>query len=139
MGVDDGSPLTAQPLGEVFQEDGFDEDLAKWAVKWAEPDLAPEEREVLQKELFRAGLGVDDEISMSFYSFCRNGWEQDDCTTHCSACGECNDWREWHCKNCNTCTYGKSFPCEGCRGVSNMYHDEHDHELEHEIDSDSEV
>jgi hypothetical protein len=43
-----------------------------------------------------------------YYSFCRGGLEQDNCTWHCRTCKTCQDWREWHCKGCNKCQYGNA-------------------------------
>ncbi len=55
-----------------------------------------------------------------WYSFCWDAVVQDNCTWHCTDCGQCRDWREWHCESCNRCTYGITFPCEYCGRSSPM-------------------
>ncbi|KAK0105293.1 hypothetical protein ONS96_004689 [Cadophora gregata f. sp. sojae] len=119
MGIPEGSPLTKAPVGDYFTE-FWDPDLSEWKEKWIAPEVTPEERDLLTKELFVKGLSDE---GMYMYSFCREYWQDLANTTHCRVCGECNDWREWHCGVCKKCTYGISIPCEGCGGVSDMYHD----------------
>jgi hypothetical protein len=115
--------LNAEPTPDVFKHDDYDKNLFQLGKDWARPGVTEEERSSLLKVLFRAAFGVDPEKGYKeyFYSFCRDSWQQDSCTSHCEICGECNDWREWHCKVCNVCTYGVSLPCEGCGGVSETY------------------
>lgn len=121
LGVKTGTPVAAQqPCGDVFEE-WYDQEMADWATEWRRPGITVAEKDTLTRILFRAGLAMGSR--MKFYSFCRNGWESDDHTEHCEICKECNDWREWHCGTCNKCTYGLSFPCAGCGGVSDSYHD----------------
>ncbi|KAI0198320.1 hypothetical protein F4808DRAFT_436606 [Astrocystis sublimbata] len=67
-----------------------------------------EQDRIPRSELEQLGLG--------------GAWVDDNSTSHCPVCRECADWREWHCKTCKKCTYGLSLPCQGCGGVSNMYH-----------------
>ncbi|KAI1172798.1 hypothetical protein F4777DRAFT_488148 [Nemania sp. FL0916] len=106
--------------------------------------LLNKRRVELQQELLRTGL-LKDGNDMVFFSFCRGGrggwdwglqmrrhrssqlelagaWESSENTWHCPVCRECMDWREWHCGNCKKCAYGVSIPCDGCGGVSEMYH-----------------
>ncbi|KAJ7020913.1 hypothetical protein C8F04DRAFT_1142326 [Mycena alexandri] len=69
-----------------------------------------------QTALRRRGIKhwLQDQSYGFFYSFCRDSLEQADCTSHCTVCNACADWREWHCKLCNKCTYGLTFPCGNC-------------------------
>lgn len=104
--------------------------------EWKERKVILQEKDLPEhiNKLLRYGLFNDPEnVGEYYYSFCRgtsrydpNGsigtWEQDSCTWHCPVCKECNDWREWHCGKCKKCTYGVSIPCEGCGGVSEMFH-----------------
>ena len=129
------SLLSAQPRGEVFSNADFDEFLFGWAKEWAEAgrDVQSDDEEgqqlrELTQGLLRYGLAREhddggENYRRFWYSFCREGWEQDSCTHHCETCGECMDWREWHCAVCDKCTYGISIPCEGCGGVSDGYSD----------------
>lgn len=77
----------------------------------------------LQQELNRMAFTRSHDKDV-FYSFCRPRphWQSAEQTSHCDACGECMDWREWHCGECNKCVYGVSLSCEGCGGVSETYH-----------------
>lgn len=127
MGIEQEATISSRPTFEPFQADyGFCPELIDWTAKWTNTSLTVDERSALKQELFRFGLGENNE--MWFYSFCRGSWQQGDCTTHCPICDECNDWREWHCTVCNKCTYGVSLPCEGCGGISQTYMDMQKHE-----------
>ena len=96
--------------------------MADWFKQLPDFQLGSKERAEHMQSLFRRALGEGQgaEYSEWFYSFCRNGWEEDNMTTHCWACNDCKHWREWHCGVCKQCQYGLSIPCEGCGGRSNM-------------------
>ncbi|KAI1424994.1 hypothetical protein F5Y12DRAFT_714655 [Xylaria sp. FL1777] len=68
-----------------------------------------------------AGLEGWEDIASSERLILEGSWQQGECTWHCSACGECNDWRQWHCGTCKKCTYGMGIPCGRCSGVSSAY------------------
>ena len=108
-------------MGDIFG----DAYRKRWKKTWAGHEtFTIVEREKQIQALLRHSLskGGEESSSMWYYSFCREAWVQDDCTWHCRTCGECNDWREWHCGTCKKCTYGVSLPCQGCGGVSEMWH-----------------
>jgi hypothetical protein len=98
----------------------------RWRTIQGTVPSKPEQRLVLAQEINRYGLS---ENSGYWFSFCRNTWVSDTCTSHCRECRECMDWREWHCGKCNKCRYGLSLPCEGCGGVSDTYESGHEMEL----------
>ncbi|KAI0419491.1 hypothetical protein F5X98DRAFT_335233 [Xylaria grammica] len=129
----------------------YDKDIREWQEKWDELETMSsgrtgnrlqlhDRRAELQRALLRMGL-LQTYSYNYFFSFCRGGgrwgediadsvqlfpggsWEQETCTWHCPVCRECNDWREWHCATCNKCKYGVSLPCDGCGGVTYVYHD----------------
>jgi hypothetical protein len=93
------------------------------------------ERGKCQQAILRFAL-AEHMPGMYFYSLCQQdydrrtgrptgkfgAWMETNNAWHCSGCGECMEWREWHCGRCNKCTYGVSVACQGCGGVSNMYH-----------------
>ncbi|KAJ7872972.1 hypothetical protein B0H13DRAFT_2553041 [Mycena leptocephala] len=117
----DGARLWWQSIGDRLWADGLrgrasegyvwatEEDAAK---AQAYGDLAPDEQLALKRRSLKHWL--ESQSYGFFYSFCRNSLEQADCTSHCTVCNECVDWREWHCKLCNKCTYGLTFPCSNC-------------------------
>lgn len=118
LGFNPTTPINTQPKGDEFQE-YMNTEHFEWAKEWAKQSLTAEERTALKQQLLRDGFGGDG--SDHFYSFCRRSWQEDKNTTHCRTCGECMEWREWHCGTCNKCSYGISFPCDGCGGVSDSY------------------
>ncbi|KAM0148572.1 hypothetical protein ACHAQE_009770 [Botrytis cinerea] len=120
MGVDEKKYYDA-PQGPVFS-DGSNPEIQQLGEKWLEARTEAE-RKPIRIKLFRKAFVEDGE---HFFSFCSGGWEEFNCTVHCSVCDECNDWRDWHCKDCGKCSYGVTLPCDGCGGVSNGYHDQFD-------------
>jgi hypothetical protein len=71
--------------------------MYKWGMEWLKPDLTSEQRDVLTKTLLRAAIGIEEGGSRTWwYSFCRETWQQDMCTSHCVIYWECNDWRYVH-------------------------------------------
>ncbi|KAJ7830441.1 hypothetical protein B0H14DRAFT_3872642 [Mycena olivaceomarginata] len=91
--------------------------------------LPPDEKLALKRRSLKYWL--QSQSYGIFYSFCRNGLEQGDCTSHCTVCNKCADWREWHCKLCNKCTYGLTFPCTNCsrKGVRAFHASEDEMEM----------
>ncbi|KAL8293475.1 hypothetical protein RQP46_000176 [Phenoliferia psychrophenolica] len=77
--------------------------------------LSREKQIDLRQRIYARFLG--NQSDDYYWSFCRQGMEQGNCTWHCHTCGECQDWKDWHCKLCNKCTYGTTQPCENCRKV----------------------
>jgi len=74
----------------------FDNDLGEWAKEWKQ--ISNDKKFNHMQKLFRMLLS-NDQCSY-YYSFCREDFEQDNCTWHCVKCQECVDWREWHCGEC---------------------------------------
>ncbi|KAJ6522272.1 hypothetical protein B0H19DRAFT_1203045 [Mycena capillaripes] len=117
----DGARLWWQTAGDALWE-GNVRGRAREDYVWASQDdaakvltystLSPDERLALKRRSLKHWLQY--QSYGFFYSFCRDSLEQADCTSHCSVCNECVDWREWHCKLCNKCTYGLMFPCSNC-------------------------
>lgn len=112
------------PKGEVFHEEGFDDTIRAWKDRWVAGFQNDAERTAHIRTLFKYGLGTEDNgdgYRRFFFSFCRDGWEQSNCTWHCRACGDCKDWREWRCSRCNECSDSLNNPCQECGGVSHSY------------------
>lgn len=122
LGVWDDAALDAMQMDDVF-DTAMDEELGEWARKWKDRKLTSEERDEMTKQLFRAGLGIEDGPCHRdwFYSFCRNQWVQHGEVHHCGGCEECKSWRDWHCIACNFCTEGLDTKCVRCGGVSRSY------------------
>ncbi|CAF3717969.1 unnamed protein product [Rotaria sp. Silwood1] len=91
----------------------FDDDLGEWAKEWKQ--ISNDKKLNHMQKFFR--MLLSNVQSSYYYSFCREDFEQDNCTWHCVKCQECVDWREWH---CGECTYGLTIPCSGCGGRSEM-------------------
>ncbi|CZR63739.1 uncharacterized protein PAC_13636 [Phialocephala subalpina] len=123
LGLRSQDPITSKPTFEEFEDPDLDPDLFEWGTEWNNPSLSDEDQDSLKKKLFRIALGEDDSYPQSSFSFCAEGWHQDDRAGHCRVCGTCHDWREWHCGVCDKCTYGVTLPCQGCGGVSGSYFD----------------
>ncbi|KAK1059440.1 hypothetical protein LTR33_013153 [Friedmanniomyces endolithicus] len=121
--------MTSPPQGEAFSNSVLDDYLETWANAWKEmsaEDKPDHVRKLIKYALFEECEG-DDETSgwrTWYWSFCRKGWDEPECTWHCKICKECMDWREWHCGRCKKCTYEVTIPCERCGGVSDIYHTE---------------
>ncbi|TID18321.1 hypothetical protein E2P81_ATG06253 [Venturia nashicola] len=119
FGVQPGN-MDDAPKDELFSGHDGGEEYEELAIRWTrsramDENSRLEERKQVTKEIFKLGLAIDKtRYGRSFFSFCRNKWEQDSHITHCTTCGQCKDWREWHCKNCRKCTEGI---CK-CGGVS---------------------
>lgn len=110
----------------IFEIADMDKDASDWVDNWRAVGVggSAEQKVPLLQQLFRHGLSnrVDGHEEW-YFSFCMNGWQQSDSIWHCATCDECMDLKDWHCRRCNKCTYGRSLPCEGCRGVSDDYDD----------------
>ncbi|KAK8220315.1 hypothetical protein IWZ01DRAFT_3591 [Phyllosticta capitalensis] len=50
-------------------------------------------------------------------------WFSEDTSLHCLGCGDCMGWLDWHCRDCNKCVEGVEQRCDGCKGVSDNYHE----------------
>jgi len=127
MGTAEGD-MISPPTGDPFECSLYDDFLERWASSWKKmkaEDKPAHVRKLITYALFEPQEGNDglpSERSWS-WSFCRDTWEEPDCTWHCKLCKECRDWREWHCGECKKCIHGVSSSCEGCGGVSGMYND----------------
>lgn len=101
----------------------------EWRARW--DGLSAAERAgtrglELRQELNRMAFTKSEPNANVFYVFCRHhegSWQSEDHLWHCRVCRECMEWREWHCGKCNKCAYGVSLACQGCGGVSSLYHD----------------
>lgn len=112
----------------------WDEDLEEFNKQWEDAaESLPADhptRNLLAQRLVRFAFTDDRDILGKgekqscgwWYSSCRETWVEEQNCSHCWVCKECVNWREWHCKVCRKCRYGVSLACEGCGGVSSMYH-----------------
>lgn len=127
--------LPALAAALLKHDDIFQEDMDRWLWEWSRKkaslpaaDVPEHVNKMLRRALLRDGDGFPEFV----WSFCRDynydddvpgSWTQESNTWHCEVCKECQDWRDWHCAACNKCTYGLSLPCDGCGGVSHMFHE----------------
>ncbi|KAK8220314.1 hypothetical protein IWZ01DRAFT_3590 [Phyllosticta capitalensis] len=142
--VNQPQQITLKWLFDRVQENDDIEDYSDaynvWVEQWETVDDAADDnpRKIhLMQSLLRLAFEEDyeyaDESHGYYFSFCRKTWGdnaigrwvQEDNNQHCRGCGTCGDWRDWHCIKCNECTDGVTLRCSGCKGVSEMYHEQH--------------
>ncbi|KAI4862415.1 hypothetical protein F4820DRAFT_23920 [Hypoxylon rubiginosum] len=95
----------------------YTEPFKKWEDSWKKARVgkrkkAKEERERLEFELLRGGLGNcnQNDFYGYWYSFCRGGWVPADSWYHCQECRVCKPSSEWHCDKHNRCTQERVCP-----------------------------
>lgn len=95
------------------------EPFKKWEDSWKKArggkrKKAKEERERLEFELLRGGLGNcnQNDFYGYWYSFCKGCWVPTDSWYHCQECRACEPSSEWHCDKHNRCT--QDHVCPDC-------------------------
>ncbi|TGO28729.1 hypothetical protein BPAE_0024g00770 [Botrytis paeoniae] len=81
---------------------------------WMRSDITDEEREDVEKELFKEAFGVagPKDTKNDYWCFCKNEWKQTILWEYCTKCDECRDTRERHCKECGNRNIGNGCECQ---------------------------
>lgn len=99
MGVEYGDMHSA-PTFTVFSS----AKLGEIGRAWMRANITEDERDDLQKELFKEAFAVMEgearEPEKAYWCFCKYEWRQSIQWQYCTKCDECRDIREWHCDKC---------------------------------------
>ncbi|KAJ2977268.1 hypothetical protein NUW58_g7863 [Xylaria curta] len=107
---------------------GYTEGFKEWEDQWkkagnGKSKKSKDERERLEFELLRAGLGngrPEEGFNGYRYSFCQGQWVPTHLWDHCVECQICRSSDDWHCHKHERCTEGRV--CSGCASTTLPYH-----------------
>ncbi|KAH8155914.1 hypothetical protein CIB48_g12333, partial [Xylaria polymorpha] len=116
---DDESWAKIREYTEAFQQ---------WEDRWKKARVNKgkknkEERERLEYELLRGGLGStkpEGDFNGFRYSFCQSHWVPAGLWDHCPECEVCRSSVEWHCHKHGRCTENRI--CPDCASTTLPYH-----------------
>ncbi|KAI0448281.1 hypothetical protein F5B21DRAFT_498076 [Xylaria acuta] len=106
----------------------YTEAFRQWEEQWKKArggkgKKSKEERERLEYELLRGGLGStrsEGNFNGFRYSFCQSHWVSADLWDHCPECQMCRSSADWHCHKHGRCTENRM--CPDCASTTLPYH-----------------